>query len=116
MLFGGSGADVFVFRNLTETTTTAVGCDRIADFSFGQHDRIDLSAIDADNGQGGDQAFLFVGTAAFSGQAGELRADRVPTPGKLVWLVSGDVDGDGQADLVIRVDQVLRVSDLVFDL
>jgi len=35
-------------------------------------DRIDLAAIDANGGAGGDQAFTFIGTAAFSAR-GQLR-------------------------------------------
>ena len=63
--------------------------------------RIDLSSIDADANAAGDQAFNFIGSDAFSGAAGELRA--VFDAGSSIWTVSGDVDGDGLADLAIHV-------------
>ena len=54
-------------------------------------DRLNLAAIDASATAAGDQAFAFVGSAAFSGTAsGELRYDGT--------TLSGDVDGDGRAD------------------
>lgn len=63
-------------------------------------DRIDLAGIDADTTQAGDQAFHLA--AAFSHQAGELVLTYNPDAN--VTTVAGDVDGDGHADLRIRVD------------
>jgi len=37
------------------------------DFAWAQSDLLDLSAIDANTGLAGDQAFTFVGGAAFTG-------------------------------------------------
>jgi hypothetical protein len=89
VLEGGDGADVFVFAQ------SSLGrIDVVRDFEAA--DMIDLSGVDADAGQNGDQAFRFVGADAFSGAAGELRYHG----GRL----SGDVDGDGHADLRIDVD------------
>ncbi len=62
-------------------------------------DAIDLSAIDAATGIGGDQAFTFIGTQAFGGGAGELRCDDLGT----ACIVQGDVDGDTVADFEILV-------------
>jgi serralysin len=64
-----------------------------------QFDRIDLSAIDADANTAGDQAFSFVGSAVFSGVAGELRAVTSLTNS----TVFGDVNGDKVADFAIQV-------------
>jgi Ca2+-binding RTX toxin-like protein len=92
-LTGGAGADTFRYQGAGESTTTAT--DRILDFATG--DIIDLGRIDAVTG-GNDDAFHIVG--AFDGQAGEL----VLTQGaNNVWTVSGDVDGNGQADFQILV-------------
>lgn len=101
ILIGGNGADCFVFdlpglaRAVSRDTA-----DRIKDFSHAQHDRIDLSAIDADTTQEGDQAFRLIGTAAFGGHAGELRWS---FNGRHTYL-RGDIDGDGKSDFVIRLD------------
>ncbi|PZQ50471.1 MAG: hypothetical protein DI556_07930 [Rhodovulum sulfidophilum] len=92
LMTGGAGADTFRFRALGDSP--AVAADRITDFTPG-FDRIDLRAIDAVRGAPGDQPFAFVGGAAFSGAAGELR-----------WhggALRGDVDGDGAADFVLRL-------------
>lgn len=95
-LTGGAGADRFAFFAATDTNA-AYGIDIITDFDAGAGDRIDLSAIDADIAAAGDQAFAFVGTAAFSGRAGELRA--AVDAGML--RIEGDIDGDRVADLVV---------------
>lgn len=94
-LAGGNGADVFAYGSAGESTPT--GADMIADFAAGA-DRIDLSAIDADLVMGGDQAFSWIGTAAFSA-AGQVRA----TVSGGTTLVEGDVDGDGVADFSITL-------------
>jgi Ca2+-binding RTX toxin-like protein len=106
-LTGGSGADTFRYQGAGESTVGAP--DRILDFASG--DVIDLGRIDAVTG-GNDDAFHIVG--AFDGQAGEL----VLTEGaNNVWTVSGDVDGNGQADFQILVTvsdgHLLGTSDFV---
>jgi len=93
---GGGGNDTFVYTDVAQSA--GGGVDHILDFDAG--DRIDLAQIDADTTQAGDQAFLFIGSAAFDGHAGELRAEL--TGG--IWSIEADVDGDGQADMVIHVD------------
>ena len=91
-LAGGGGADRFVFTDLEESDIDAP--DLITDFRRGQGDRIDLRALDANDGLDGDQAFTFIGTTAFSGTAGELRAQ---VQGNRT-LITADLDGDGTAD------------------
>ena len=73
--------------------------DLILDFSRAQGDKISLSAIDANSLAGNNQAFTFIGTAAFSNVAGQLRYE---TSGG-VTTISGDVNGDGVADLQIQL-------------
>lgn len=95
-LFGGTGSDIFRYDAIGESTAAA--SDRIIDFAIG--DLIDLRGIDANTANGaGDDAFDFIGDAAFSATAGELRA--AFENGR--WLVQGDVDGDGAADVAILV-------------
>jgi Ca2+-binding RTX toxin-like protein len=94
---GGLGGDLFVYKSAAESTAAAT--DRILDFEY-VSDHISLSAIDANMGAAGDQAFTFIGGNAFSHNAGELRAYQSGSS----WFVEGDVDGDGNADLVIQVD------------
>ena len=70
----------------------------ITDFRRGA-DQIDLSAIDADEGTAGDQAFTWVGNAGFTGSAGELSY----AIAQKTTIVSGDIDGDGLADFSLRL-------------
>jgi Ca2+-binding RTX toxin-like protein len=91
-LTGGGGADTFVYR--TKDDSPAGGNrDGIQDFS--SLDIIDLTKVDAIDG-GLDDAFTFIGTANFGNVAGQLRATISSGP---IWLVQGDTDGDGDADL-----------------
>ncbi len=89
-LYGGSGNDVFQFSHIERG-------DRIADFAAG--DRIDLRRTGVD--------FTFVGNAAFSGVAGQLRYAN--------GVLEGDVNGDGVADLSIAVSgsPALLVTDIL---
>lgn len=103
---GGAGADLFVFRSLRDSGATAATADVIDDFSRRQGDRIDLSGIDAKARTLRDDAFTFIGQEAFHGRAGELRQ----TAG---GLVQADVDGDGRADLAIRVNVLLVAGDFI---
>jgi Ca2+-binding RTX toxin-like protein len=97
-LFGGAGADRFVFTGLGESP--AASPDRIADFRADLGDIIDLSAIDANSGAAGDQAFAFVTT--FSNQAGQ--AVLTYDAGANVSTLSLDMNGDGVADFSLLVD------------
>jgi Ca2+-binding RTX toxin-like protein len=92
-LTGGAGADAFRYQGVEESTAQA--SDHILDFASG--DIIDLGRIDAVAG-GGDDAFHLVG--AFDGQAGELVLSQGASN---LWTVSGDTDGNGQADFQILV-------------
>jgi Ca2+-binding RTX toxin-like protein len=93
---GDFGGDTYLYRSSAESTSGSE--DHILEFS--RYDRIDLSAIDANgNAADGDTAFTFIGDDAFGNVAGQLRAYQSGAD----WFVEGDVDGDGNADLVIQV-------------
>jgi Ca2+-binding RTX toxin-like protein len=100
-LIGGAGSDTFVFKTATDIGSGPT-TDSILDFNAGGNsaatrvDLIDLSAIDANTRTTRDDAFTFLGTAAFTGHAGELRYDGA---GHLL----GDVNGDGIADFSLGV-------------
>lgn len=100
VLFGGRGADTFVFTSIGDSTIGARGRDTIEDFSRRQNDMIDLGDIDADATARGDQDFDFIGSSAFTREAGELRYHK---RGGDTFLF-GDVNGDGRADFSIHVD------------
>lgn len=106
LLVGGPGADVYTggadldtFRISNFESGTGAAADRITDFTTGD-DIVDLANWDADLNVPGNEAFTWIGGAAFSSTAGELRTyfDGVDT-----W-VQGDTTGDGVADFEIRFD------------
>jgi len=91
-LVGGGGADIFDFNSRSDSLSNAR--DTIQDFVRGV-DRIDLRTIDANTLSSGDQAFSFIGSAAFSGQAGQLNF--------AANVLAGDVNGDKIADFRINI-------------
>lgn len=114
ILTGGSGADTFVFVTLAEFgPNTEGGCDNITDFDLDwqRPDILDFSVIDANTKVSGDQAFKWLGTNAFTHSAGELRyfEDGGST------FVSGDIDGDGTGDFLLRLSgsHVLQATDFL---
>ncbi|EHK55022.1 PQQ-dependent sugar dehydrogenase, partial [Allomesorhizobium alhagi] len=73
ILNGGAGNDRFDFDLVSDSPTGPALRDSIVGgFSHG-FDLIDLATIDANTLVGGNQAFSFIGSAAFSGVAGQLR-------------------------------------------
>src|SRR5581483_2745152 len=72
---GGAGFDIFDFNSIAESLPGVANRDVITDFvgnGAAAGDQIDLSTIDANTGVAGDQAFTFIGAAAFTA-AGQLR-------------------------------------------
>lgn len=97
-LTGGTGKDRFVFSS-GDSGSSKSTADTITDFSHKSGDKIDLHLIDAKAG-GSDDAFTWIGSKAFDGKAGELHYS---FSGGNTYL-SGDVNGDGHADFVIKLD------------
>jgi Ca2+-binding RTX toxin-like protein len=112
-LAGELGKDLFVFAapDLIGTGKGAGQFDTISDLSSADRDRIDLSAIDASTKAAKDQAFKFIGSAAFGSVAGQLRFEAAS--GGI--FVLGDTNGDGLADFAIKVANVssLTAADFV---
>lgn len=98
VMSGGAGDDMFIFAVTTESGTTDITRDIIADFDNGL-DKINLARIDANSGVAGNQAFSAIAEGSFTGVAGQLRY--VNAGGNT--LVRGDVDGDGIKDFEIQV-------------
>lgn len=111
-LYGGSGADTFSYNDLWESTVASAGRDTIFDFSGTSGDRIDVSAIDARYGVAGNQAFVFIGTTAFQGNAGELRYEKTSSD----TFIYADVNGDKKADFCIQLDDAMTLSKGYFTL
>ena len=114
-LDGGAGRDRFDFASITDTPAGELERDIIDGFELGQ-DTLHLGNIDADAIHSGNQAFEFIGDAAFTGAAGQLRqASATGGDGAPSTLVEGDVNGDGIADFQIelRGTHVLTAGDFI---
>ncbi len=113
LLSGGNGADHFVFGK-TSDSTVGLNADHVLDFTSGT-DILDFSAIDASTLTAGDQAFGFIGNAAFGHVAGELRTQ---TGADGVLHLLGDTNGDGVADMDVQMffngPALLSAGDFIF--
>ena len=103
-LFGGAGADVFQFDTLVEAGNGTLR-DVIGDFQA-RVDDIDLFDMDAKTAVAGNQAFTFIGAAAFTG-TGQVRY--------VGGVLSGNVGGTLAADFQIALTgaPVLAVGDVI---
>jgi Ca2+-binding RTX toxin-like protein len=124
-LTGGAGNDTFVFTDVAESVGAST--DRILDFQdadggagFGGFDDIiDLSGIDAIASTGANDAFTFIGTAAFSAGAagiGQLRAFDDAVNNRTI--IHGNTDGNGQPEfqlflLDVQIAAQLSAADFV---
>lgn len=101
-LNGGTGLDRFVYTTIAQSPAGALrdviaGFDGVGGTTAGE--RIDLSGIDARPMIAGNQAFVFIGTAAFSA-AGQVR---VVDSGSNT-LLQAEVTGDRTADLEVLIN------------
>lgn len=95
-LTGGTGADTFKYTSVSNSPAGA-GKDVILDFNgngAGVGDKISLAAIDANTLVSGNQAFTYIGSAAFTA-AGQLRYSG--------GVLSGSTDGDTAAEFQIQL-------------
>lgn len=101
----GVGADRFDYNDIADSTLGAAGRDEITLFSQAQGDTIDLSTIDANAGLPGNQAFTFIGGAAFSG------------PGQVRFVQAGgdtyvyvNVNNAPGTDMAIKINNVVNLT------
>jgi serralysin len=105
-LRGGTGNDQFIFLRQTDSGKTAATSDLIVDFVRGQ-DVIDLFGIDArTNNAAPNDTFTFIGAAAFTNVAGQVRYASAAG----VTTVIMDMDGNGTADMTIRLTGTLALT------
>ena len=106
-LIGGAAADRFIYLHSADSGAGAGSRDVIRDFSQAQGDRMLLAAIDADATSAGNQAFAFIGDAAFTA-AGQLRFVQDETNNRT--LVEGNVNRDLAPDFQIELPGLLELS------
>lgn len=102
-VLASGGNDVLIFRSVAES---AVGATRDVVTGFTAGDKIDLRAIDANTALANDQAFTFIGTAAFTA-AGQARF-----AGGLLQL-SNDADTVAEFELLLSGVASVVASDFL---
>ncbi len=105
--WGGPGADTFIYKRIADAPVNAAGYDTVGFLTTGA-DQIVLLSIDAntEGAANGNQAFTFIGTAAFNGSAGQLRYDVIDADSDGAVddvLVTGTTNADTTADFAIAV-------------
>lgn len=104
-LIGGAGADRFDF-NVQADSGIGTLRDVISDFRRADGDKIDLSGIDANLSQAGDQAFKFIGAGAFTGNAAGLAR----FSGGVLYI-STDADTASEMEIQLTGVSSLQASD-----
>jgi Ca2+-binding RTX toxin-like protein len=107
-LTGNGGIDTFIWSSPTYAGVGSLA-DVIADFQAGL-DKINLVDIDARSTTSGNDDFSFIGTAAFSGSAGQLRYQVEGSSTR----VQADTNGDAIADFEILLSNVTLLSSTDF--
>ena len=105
---GGSGRDLYDFNAVAESGITTTTHDVITDFDH-LTDDIDLMGIDADSTVAGNQAFHWVGSAAFTGTPGELGF--FTSGGDTIIRASTDTDSPGEFQIRLTGMKALTVDD-----
>jgi Ca2+-binding RTX toxin-like protein len=109
-LTGGGDDDAFVWLTAEDTGTTADTADTVTDFDFGDGDRIDLAGIDADTYTAGNQAFVFIGTAAFTLDASTADPADVVAGEIRYYHADGDTFIELQTGTSADVEGVIRLA------
>jgi Ca2+-binding RTX toxin-like protein len=110
---GESGPDAFVWYAAKEMGVTQATADRITDFNAAEGDWIDLAGVDANVYATGNQAFTFIGNAAFT--LDTTTADPTDVmPGEIRYYHAGgntyiEIQTGNAADVegVIRIDGIV---------
>ncbi|MGQ0672332.1 MAG: M10 family metallopeptidase C-terminal domain-containing protein [Hyphomicrobium sp.] len=103
-LWGGSGNDTFDFNFVSDSRSSASSRDVIMDYSVAD-DTIDLFHIDANRLADGNQAFKWLGSGAYTGEAGQLRIVHSDNANNALdrTYVRADTDGDQVSDFQIEL-------------
>jgi serralysin len=95
----GGGSDTSVYARADSNLSSPERRDVITNFAA--DDRIDLSRVDADSRRAGQQSFIWIGSKAFYGEAGQLRLEQNRRQNHA--LLQGDLDGNGTSDFEVML-------------
>jgi hypothetical protein len=108
-LFGGGGADNFVFANVDVHATPPAAITHVTDYSFAEGDRFDFSALTSQfHATGADDAMIVRAVEDASGQFATLQVnatDPGAPPAAPNWVSVAQIDGAHSGDAVnVMVD------------
>ena len=102
----GSGDDVYRYVNVTDSTPGLGNRDILTDFTSG-FDKIDLSPIDSDILDFGNQAFAFIGMGAFTG-VGDGQVRYFQQGGNTIIQVDRQGDGNIIPEMEIQLTGLIN--------
>ena len=105
---GTPDRDLYDFNATAESGITSTTRDLIKDFAVGA-DKLDLMGIDADTTVAGNQAFRWVGSAAFTGTPGEL--GYFTADGNTIVRGSNDTDSTAEFQIELTGLKALTAVD-----
>ncbi|MCF6198310.1 MAG: cadherin-like domain-containing protein [Hyphomicrobiaceae bacterium] len=112
VLTGGAGDDIFVFKTTSDAQTGDGQRDRITDFEVG--DRIDLSAIDGDEAEEGNQSFQLIENESAFSEAGQIRVRYEYFEDEEHTVIEGNTDDDDEIEFEIGLDRYFDLNDDYF--
>ncbi|MDB5562112.1 MAG: hypothetical protein JWN11_1530 [Hyphomicrobiales bacterium] len=109
IMTGGGGSDHFVFNSVAEMGKTVDTRDIVTDFVHGT-DKIDLSAIDANASNSGNNAFTFIAAdnTVFDHSKGVVAWHTDTAHNQTI--VQGDMNGDGVHDFEIALTGIVHLT------
>lgn len=111
VMWAQDNADTFVFTSYADFGTGGA-VDTIGDFAHAQGDRIDLKAIDPNAVQSGNQAFSFVGTAAFTTDA-RFQVRYETSGGNTIVQIDADHDRVADHSILLYGAHALVAGDFI---
>jgi Ca2+-binding RTX toxin-like protein len=111
-IIGGAGVDTYYYSAAGESGVTGATRDFI-DFKTDE-DILHLRGIDANTLLAGNQNFIFIGKANFSGVEGQLRFFNATSANGTYTIVEADRNSNGVADFAIGIDGTRSLDGLDF--
>ena len=112
-VWGGAGNDLFVFGRGGDMDNSLGAVDIYMDFQRGA-DKFDLRLIDADGARSGDQAFTFIGGAAFgTSKAGQVRSVYDATKGVTRVELNTDSDAKLEYSFTVKGQHTFTAADFI---
>ena len=108
VLSGGVGDDTFAYRSAAQAGNSPASRDHITDFQAG--DKIDLSAIDADRIDSGNQSFELILDAPTFTEAGQIIFRFEQQAGVEHTILEGNTDNDNQSEFQIDLTGRIQLT------